>query len=83
MALVSTTMLESEMLSTLYAYNAYQYFFYSEQMVNDTVLPVSDTYFDEDQRAIIYKDPYFGLDSVRKLITWVVAADGDRTEGSP
>ena len=83
MALVSTTMLESEMLSTLYAYNAYNYFFFDQNMVNETVLPVSDTYFTIDQRVIIYKDPYFGLDSVRKLITWVIAADGARTEGSP
>ena len=38
MALASTTMLESDILSTLYAYQAYYYLFSDQEAVNNGVL---------------------------------------------
>ena len=45
--LASTAMLNSEMLSTFYAYQAYQYLFNDVELVNVGVLPSSN--FDEIQ----------------------------------
>jgi hypothetical protein len=44
-------------------------------MVYEVVIPESEDYFTADQQEAIYTDKYFGLNSVRKLITWVIAAD--------
>ncbi len=80
MTLVSSTMLESQMVNTLYAYNAFHYFFYDQDMVNEVVLPIRDDYFNATSQKAIYKDDRFGMNSVRKLITWIIAADGPNAE---
>ena len=78
MALASSTMKESRMLSTLYAYNAYYYFF------NDTAQVYAGALagFKASDRVDIYYDSKYGMDSVKKLITWVTAADGNFTQNA-
>ncbi len=83
MTLVSSTMLESQMLNTLFAYNAFHYFFYDQDMVNVAVLPIREDYFNETSQAAIYTDSRFGMNSVRKLITWIIAADGPNKAHTP
>ena len=36
--------------------------------------------FSTSEQALIYKDNQFGMDSVRKLLTWVIAAGGPSEE---
>lgn len=61
------------MLSNLYAYNAYYYFFIESNDVCKIVLPS----FTNSECTDIITDGTYGMNSPRMLITWVVAADGD------
>ena len=72
MAIISSTMKESRLLHTLYAYNAYYYAFNDSSIVDQGVLKN----FSPSNRADIYSDKRYGMDSTRKLINWVIAADG-------
>ena len=83
--LASTTMHESQMLSSLYAYQAFLYCFNDYDLVTEAVMPDSvggTTYYTPSERYDIYHDSYYGMDTIRKLITWVTAADGLNEEGS-
>ena len=74
------------MLSTLYAYQAYFYCFQDESLVAEAVMPDSignTTYWTNSEREDVYKDDLFGMNSIRKLVIWVTAADGDNVEGTP
>ena len=73
LALVSSTMKQSEMLSLLYAYNAYYYIFDNYSDVKSVVL--AD--FDSDQQLHIYRNSDLGMNTVEKLVVWVTAADGE------
>ena len=66
------------MLSTIYAYNAYKYIFYDSELVMKAVL----ANFNTSAATEIYEDSKFGMNSVRKLVTWVIAADGDYVLGT-
>lgn len=72
MALASSTMLAQDILSTLYAYQAFEYFFNSATNVYEGVLAE----FTSSQQLHIYHDTKFGMDSVHKLILWTTATDG-------
>ena len=63
------------MLSNIYSYNAYNYFFYDEDQVNKAVLAS----FTPSDAQDIYTDPKYGMNTPRKLIAWVIAADGNFT----
>ena len=83
--LASSTMHEAQMLSSLYAYQAYEYCFNDYDLVGEAVLPTSvagNTYYTPSERYDIYHDPDYGMDTIRKLITWVTATDGLNEEGS-
>lgn len=71
-------MQESKMLHTLYAYNAYYYFFNDTNLVNVGALKNLPS----SNRTDIYNDRLFGMDNVKKLITWVTATDGPNQKGT-
>lgn len=68
------------MLQTFYAYQAYYYLFNDTSLVKVGVLP--NSYFTPTEQDEIYFNSKFGMDSVSKLITWVVATDGPNAPGS-
>ena len=63
MALASSTMLQSNMLSALYALQASEYFFNDEDLVRQAVL----VDFSTNQQNAIYEDSFYGLNSTVKL----------------
>ena len=69
-------MYESDILSNLYAYQAYFYLFNDCQQVNQGVLPN----FSPEQQDAIYGDYKYGMDTVYKLMIWVIASDGTKDE---
>ena len=69
-------MYESDILSNLYAYQAYFYLFNDCQQVNQGVLPD----FSPEQQDAIYGDYKYGMDTVYKLMIWVIASDGTKDE---
>ena len=76
MALASSTMLESDMLSNMYSYQAFEYFFTSEVNVRLGVLRE----FSPEQADMIYGDSKYGLNSVDTIMIWVIAADGNEND---
>ena len=63
MALASSTMLQSDMLSAFYALQAFEYFFYDFELVKSAVL----VDFGSDQQSAIYNDSNYGLNSTVSL----------------
>ena len=60
-------MLDSEMLTRYYTYNAFNYFFYDEGAVGDGVLAGLNA----NERPKVYEDPYFGMNTIPTLLHWV------------
>ena len=52
--------------------------FSDSSLVYEGVL--SSSSFTEEQQDYIYHDEYYGMNSTRKLVMWVTAADGDEKE---
>ena len=52
--------------------------FSDSSLVYEGVL--SNSSFTEEQQDYIYHDEYYGMNSTRKLVMWVTAADGDEIE---
>ncbi len=66
------------MVSSLYAWQAYFYCFKESDCIEKAVLPESVDgvpFFDSDQRKAILKDDHFGMNTIHKLVLWVIAAD--------
>jgi hypothetical protein len=74
---VSNLMFTSNMVSRFYAYNAYEYLFSDQILVNQGVLASLSA---EDQTAV-YTNSKFGMNTVEKLTFWVYAnVGGDTSE---
>ena len=67
-------MLEEDILTRFYAYNAYFYFFYDTDLVEKGFFGTNST-IEPNQQTAIYNNDLFGLDDQWKLCYWVVAAD--------
>ena len=78
MALASSTMLESDILSRMYAYQALYYLFNDEDQVRTSVLRD----FDSSQQDTIYGHWKYGMNTVDSLLIWVIACDGKTEEKS-
>jgi len=72
---VSNLMFTSNMLSRFYAYNAYEYLFNDQTLVNQGVLASLSA---ADQTAV-YTNEKFGMNTVEKLTFWVYANEGGDT----
>lgn len=71
-------MFTSNMLSRFYAYNAYEYLFSDQVLVNQGVLASLSA---ADQ-ITVYTNSKFGMNSVEKLTFWVYANVGGDTSAA-
>ena len=69
-------MFDQDLITRYYAYNAFFYFFYDQNLLTPGVFG-DNTTIGANQQSDIYKDRYFGMDSQFKLCNWVAASDPD------
>ena len=68
-------MLDSEMVTRYYTYNAYNWFFYDDNLVAEGVLAG----LNPSDVPTVYSDPFLGMNTIPTLLHWVETAKTNDT----